>query len=115
MLRITGISIAAAMFASTAIAAAASGPLYSPALKLGAPYSVLVKNNGGGGGGHNYTCEGLQCTCTGDIDCNDMFSDGVCGDIASCNDDVCKCLKFKKVPKTPKTRGVVGDPGVKVK
>ena len=53
-----------------------------------------------GGGGHTsvgYTCSGLKCTCTGDIDCNDMFGDGVCGDIATCDDTDplnprCECI-----------------------
>lgn len=46
----------------------------------------------------NYTCSGLECTCTGDADCNDMFSSGKCGDISSCETTtgVCKCLIVKK-------------------
>jgi hypothetical protein len=52
---------------------------------------------GSGGGGLGYTCSGLECSCTGDIDCNDMFGSGVCGDIASCDtsdplNPTCKCL-----------------------
>jgi hypothetical protein len=44
-----------------------------------------------------YSCEGLKCTCIGDDDCNDMFSDGVCGDIAVCDDTDplnprCECI-----------------------
>jgi hypothetical protein len=58
--------------------------------------SALI--NTGGGGGLSYSCEGLLCTCTGDVDCNDMFSDGICGPIASCDDTTypptCKCLKL---------------------
>ncbi|TLY17382.1 MAG: hypothetical protein E6K69_02185 [Nitrospirae bacterium] len=42
--------------------------------------------------GTNFSCEGAQCTCTGDADCNDMFSSGVCGDIAVCNETGCTCL-----------------------
>lgn len=34
----------------------------------------------GGGGRAAYTCSGRYCTCTGDEDCNDMFSDGVCAE-----------------------------------
>ena len=107
---------AAVMFASATYAAPASSALFSPGLKPAAPFTVLVKNNGGGGkGGLSYSCEGLQCTCTGDADCNDMFTDGVCGDIASCNDDVCKCLRLKKALKTPKNLGGVKGTGAKVK
>jgi hypothetical protein len=44
-----------------------------------------------------FTCSGLHCSCSGDDDCNDMFST-VCGDIASCTEDdsggvVCECLR----------------------
>jgi hypothetical protein len=33
-----------------------------------------------GGGSLGYSCDGIYCTCTGDDDCNNMFSDGVCGE-----------------------------------
>lgn len=51
-----------------------------------------------------YTCSGLQCTCTGDADCNDMFESGKCGDVASCEETtgVCKCLMLKN--KGPKVK-----------
>jgi hypothetical protein len=42
----------------------------------------------------NFTCQGLECTCTGDPDCNDMFGSGVCGDIAVCNENGCSCLRL---------------------
>jgi hypothetical protein len=117
MLRTTSLMIAALAafsFTSAVFAAPAANSFFSMS-NQNAPLSIPVANNSVGGKRLGYTCEGLQCTCTGDADCNDMFSDGVCGDIASCTDDVCKCLKFKKAPKTPKTRGVLGTPGVKVK
>jgi hypothetical protein len=51
-----------------------------------------------GGPGTGYTCDGAICTCTGDEDCNDMFSSGVCGDIAQCRSEggfeYCWCLRF---------------------
>jgi hypothetical protein len=57
-----------------------------------------LKVGGGGGGTLGYTCSGLLCTCTGDDDCNDMFSDGLCGPISSCDESgpepVCRCLKI---------------------
>jgi hypothetical protein len=42
-----------------------------------------------------YSCEGLKCNCTGDVDCNEMFDAGVCGDVASCDngEGTCQCLK----------------------
>lgn len=33
---------------------------------------------GAGGGGMGYTCGATECTCTGDIDCNNMFTSGKC-------------------------------------
>ncbi len=53
-------------------------------LNLGSP-SVVAK----------YSCEGLKCNCTGDVDCNDMFGAGVCGDVASCDtgNGTCECYK----------------------
>ena len=118
MTRITSMIIAASaafMFTSAVFAAPAANSAYSSMSNQNAPFSIPVANNSVGGKRLGYSCEGLQCTCTGDADCNDMFEAGICGDIASCNDDVCKCLKFKKTPKTPKNRGVTGNPGVKVK
>ena len=55
---------------------------------------VLDNNIISDGGVAEFACEGLKCTCQGDADCNDMFEAGVCGDIASCNDDTgeCSCL-----------------------
>jgi hypothetical protein len=55
--------------------------------------------NTGAGGGSRW-CEGGYCTCTGDADCNDMFSSGVCADglktaichINSADVPRCRCL-----------------------
>jgi hypothetical protein len=44
------------------------------------------------GGTVNFTCSGLFCGCTGDIDCNNMFSGGACGSIAWCYNDRCYCV-----------------------
>ena len=41
-----------------------------------------------------FTCDGARCDCKGDDDCNDMFSSGVCGDIAACTPDGCSCLRL---------------------
>ena len=45
-----------------------------------------------GGGTTNFTCSGLFCGCTGDVDCNNMFSGGACGSIAWCYNDRCYCV-----------------------
>lgn len=44
-----------------------------------------------------FECSGLLCICTGDADCNDLFSSGLCGD-GICFEDgsgnvVCLCLR----------------------
>jgi len=47
-----------------------------------------------GGGGINFSCQNLVCVCTGDIDCQDLFTTGQCGDIAICYEDGCICLRI---------------------
>jgi hypothetical protein len=47
-----------------------------------------------GGGRLNFNCEGLLCSCSGDDDCNDMFTTGGCGDIAVCDERGCWCLRI---------------------
>ena len=42
----------------------------------------------------NYSCQGMLCSCSGDDDCNDMFTSGGCGDIAQCDERGCWCLRF---------------------
>ncbi len=61
---------------------------------------VLAATKGSAGNSAGYSCDGLQCTCQGDVDCNDLFGSGKCGDIASCDNDtgICKCLILKKTP-----------------
>lgn len=42
-------------------------------------------------------CSLLACSCSGDVDCNILFSGGKCGDIAFCTTDgetQCFCLKL---------------------
>lgn len=41
---------------------------------------AALVSNGGGGGGLGYSCSAIGCICWGDFDCNNMFTDGVCGD-----------------------------------
>jgi hypothetical protein len=47
-----------------------------------------------GGGTLNYSCEGILCSCSGDDDCNDMFTNGGCGDIAVCDERGCWCFRL---------------------
>jgi hypothetical protein len=47
-----------------------------------------------GGGGLNFDCGALACVCTGDDDCNDLFSSTKCGPIAICYPDGCVCIRF---------------------
>lgn len=60
---------------------------------------VVVGGGKGGSGGvvYQYTCSGLMCSCVGDADCNDMFTNANCGDVTSCNtsgpEPACWCLK----------------------
>ncbi len=42
----------------------------------------------------NFSCEGILCTCSGDDDCNDMFTRGGCGDIAVCDEHGCWCFRL---------------------
>ncbi len=48
----------------------------------------------GGGTTLNYNCEGILCSCTGDADCNDMFTKEACGDIAACDERGCWCFRI---------------------
>ena len=42
-------------------------------------------------GGQNFSCNGSYCACTGDADCNDMFTTNVCGPTAVCIGTSCFC------------------------
>lgn len=65
----------------------------------GGVYPTLVRRTAGSITGGplvlGFTCTGLSCSCSGDNDCNDMFSSDVCGDIAACyHDGTCACLRI---------------------
>jgi len=47
-----------------------------------------------GGGPLNFNCEGILCSCSGDEDCNDMFTKEACGDIAACDERGCWCFRL---------------------
>jgi hypothetical protein len=65
-------------------------------LRIGA--TTVIHGQGMGhlpaGGTALVNCEGLLCTCTGDEDCNDMFLNHGCGDIAGCDERGCWCLRL---------------------
>jgi len=48
----------------------------------------------GGGGRLNFSCGDLACVCSGDDDCNDLFTSTNCGPIAVCYEDGCFCLRL---------------------
>jgi hypothetical protein len=98
--------------------AAAPDQESDPAEKTGGAESALAVGSGGSGS-HGYTCSGLHCSCTGDVDCNDMFSDGVCGDIAVCDDTnptpTCECLAIRVVrPRPFRVVSTAGTAGTKL-
>jgi hypothetical protein len=57
-----------------------------------------------------FHCEGDTCDCSGDKDCNAMFSSGVCGDLLQyCTKDTegrvfCECLKRQLPPHASTSR-----------
>lgn len=42
-----------------------------------------------------FQCGSSLCSCTGDEDCNDMFSTNVCGPYAACDLDSGRCVCFR--------------------
>ena len=40
-----------------------------------------------------FSCSRSVCSCTGDADCNDMFTTNVCGKNAICIDNICICWR----------------------
>ena len=92
-------------------ASSVSGVEGSPAPEFGSLAQPLTRGSVSRAG---YTCAGLKCSCTGDVDCNDMFSDGVCGDVSSCDttdplNPTCECL-ILRVQKPPRQVLVVNPP-----
>lgn len=81
--------------------------------------SSALNNSGHGGGLGLYSCSGLMCTCTGDVDCNDMFTNAGCGDVSKCDDSgpepVCWCLKGLRHTTPKGDAGVVKAPRVGAK
>ncbi len=68
--------ILATLISASFLGACAAAP--SDSEEPTATSEAALKNTGGTK--RSYLCEDGYCTCTGDAECNDMFSDGVCGD-----------------------------------
>lgn len=45
------------------------------------------------GSATQFQCGPIFCMCTGDADCNDMFTTNVCGPSAICINNVCFCAR----------------------
>lgn len=73
-----------------------SGKNISGPLRVGMTSDIRAQrlNLGPRRGGLNYDCGDLACACTGDEDCNDLFTSGKCGPVAVCYPDGCVCLRF---------------------
>lgn len=67
------------------------------AVRIGLTSVIRNPNSGAFPGTHPTAlveCSGLLCTCSGDVDCNDMFTNHGCGDIAGCDERGCWCLRL---------------------
>lgn len=74
-----------------------SGKNISGKLRIGMTSDIRIQKLGlsrVGGGALNYSCGDLACSCTGDLDCNDLFSSDKCGPIAVCYPDGCVCIRI---------------------
>ena len=44
----------------------------------------------------SFSCDNNVCSCSGDADCNNLFSSGLCGDLAACTGPgtvTCTCIR----------------------
>jgi len=74
-----------------------SGKNISGKLRVGMTSDIRIQKLGlarAGGGALNYSCGDLACSCSGDDDCNDLFSTDKCGPIAVCYPDGCVCIRI---------------------
>jgi hypothetical protein len=74
-----------------------SGKNITGKLRVGMTSDIRIQKLGLariGGGGLNYSCGDLACSCSGDDDCNDLFSSDKCGPIAVCYPDGCVCIRI---------------------
>lgn len=102
----SAVVVCAIGFAWSSFVVAAEPPASSPTVQkekgtandAGQVQERAVRKSGGPTRG--YTCSATECTCTGDIDCNNMFSSGKCNGPILDNDcdttnplvPVCHCL-----------------------
>lgn len=72
-----------------------SGPLrIGLTSDIRAQRAVAARGMTGGSRHLNFDCGDLACACTGDDDCNDLFTSGKCGPIAVCYPDGCVCIRI---------------------
>ena len=74
------LALALALFATQTLALGGCANEGAPAEKQEntANEGEAVISNGGGGASEHFWCAEGFCTCTGDEDCNDMYSGGAC-------------------------------------
>lgn len=107
-MRIPNQSIGQAYTRSTFSTSVGAGVAFSQAMLRAAPSPYLGRSRKLGpmvtdGGRRDipildmrpaFSCGSVVCGCSGDDDCNDMFSSGVCGDLAVCIDGNCFCFRW---------------------
>ena len=74
-----------------------TGKTVTGKLRIGLTSDIRTQNLGLArisSGTLNYNCEGILCSCTGDEDCNNMFTKEACGDIAACDERGCWCFRI---------------------
>lgn len=74
-----------------------SGKSISGKLRVGMTSDIRTQKLGltrARGGTLNFSCGDTACVCTGDDDCNDLFTTDLCGPIAVCYPDGCVCLRI---------------------
>lgn len=72
-----------------------SGKTITGPLSVGITSDVRTQRFGSRVGGNRLVdCGDLACVCTGDDDCNDLFTSGKCGPIAVCYPDGCVCIRI---------------------
>jgi hypothetical protein len=74
-----------------------SGKNITGKLRVGMTSDIRIQKLGLariGRGGLSYDCGNLACSCSGDDDCNDLFSSDKCGPIAVCYPDGCVCIRI---------------------
>jgi hypothetical protein len=81
-------------------------------LPTGTETVTAALNNDGGGGAWLWCNANGECTCEGDVDCNEMFKSGVCGgdswcDTSNPSEPVCHCTQALRVGR-PRVAATIG-------